>query len=119
MNYGFSELIPAGGTVKRKFTKEDRSPSAVACNIHPWESGWLLIRDNPYMAVSSNHGKLQIKNLPVGTHTFVLWHELAGFIKEAKRKGVAQEFKSGRVTVEIKPGDNDLGEFVIKPKHRQ
>lgn len=86
---------------------------------YSWMSGYLLVLDHPYMAVSDKQGKLQIKNLPVGTHTFVLFHELTGFIREAKRKGEVQEFKFGRLTVDIKPGDNDLGEFVIKPEKKR
>jgi hypothetical protein len=117
-NPAWSDLWAAGMTTKRKMSKQESRPMPLACNIHPWESGWMLIRANPYMAVSNTQGKLQIKNLPAGTHTFVLWHELAGYIKEAKRDGKEQVIDKGRLTVDIKPGDNDLGEFVIKPAPR-
>ena len=110
-----SALIPAGGPVRKKFRNEESSPSPIACVVHPWENGLLMIRGNPYMAVSNTVGKLQIKNLPVGAHNFRLWHELTGLVKEAKRGGKVEKIEKGWLTVEIKPGENDLGEFVIKP----
>lgn len=116
MNPSFGDLIPTGGTVTRKFTKEERGPSAVSCNIHPWESGYLLIRNNPYMAVSNAAGKLQIKNLPVGKHRFFVWHERAGLVRDAQM-GDEREILKGRLEMEIKPGENDLGKVLIPAKH--
>jgi hypothetical protein len=71
------------------------------------------------MAVSTSQGKLQIKNLPVGKHTFVLWHELPGWVKEFKRDGKVEKTNNGKLTINIKPGDNDLGEIFIKPERRR
>ena len=110
-----SASIPTSEPWKQKLTKQQDRPYSISCSIHPWESGWLLIRDNPYMAVSDSKGKLQIKNLPVGTHTFVLWHERLGFLKDVKRDGKAEVFNRGRQTIEIKPGENQLGKFTFKP----
>ncbi|WP_254506788.1 hypothetical protein [Anatilimnocola floriformis] len=110
-----SALVPAHGTTKRKFTKQQNVPWPIDCSIHPWESGYLVIRDNPYMAVSDAQGKLRIKNLPTGKHTFVFWHEQGGYLKDIKRDGKAEVLKLGRLTVDVKSGDNDLGEFSIKP----
>lgn len=110
-------LIP-GGTSQISFSKNEGRPVVLADVYYSWMSGYLLVLDHPYMAVSDKQGKLQIKNLPVGTHTFVLFHELPGFVRAAKRNGEVQEFKYGRLTVDIKPGDNDLGEFVIKPERK-
>lgn len=118
-NTPFCDLIPAGGSSKKRLSKPETRPMPVACNIHPWETGWLLVRDNPYMAVTAATGKLQIKNLPIGKHTFALWHELPGWIKEFKRDGKVEKLdKGGRLSINIKPGDNDLGEIVFKPARR-
>lgn len=117
-NTAFCELIPANGSSKKRLTKMESRPMPVACNIHAWESGWLLVRNNPYMAVSTSTGKLQIKHLPVGKHTFVLWHELPGYISEFKRDGKVEQWKHGKLTVDIKPGANDLGQLVFEPKRR-
>jgi hypothetical protein len=113
VNPAWSDLSPAGGGVKKRMSKAESRPMPLACNIHPWESGWLLIRDNPYMAVSDSQGKLQIKNLPAGEHTFVLWHEVPGFLKELNRDGKVLKLKNGRLTMNIKPGESDLGELLL------
>lgn len=115
-NPAWSDLSPGDATFKKRMYKEERRPMPLACNIHPWESGYLLIRNNPYMAVSDTQGKLLIKNIPAGKRTFILWHELLGFVKEPKRGGEVHKLEYGRLTVDIKPGDNDLGQFVIKPE---
>jgi hypothetical protein len=116
--FGCDLLIP-GGTSQASFNKSEGRPVVLADVYYSWMSGYLLVLDHPYMAVSDKQGKLQIKNLPVGNHTFVLFHELPGFVREAKRNGEVQEFKYGRLTVDIKPGDNDLGEFHIKPEKKR
>ena len=113
-NPAWGHLWPGNAEIKIKFYKQESRPMPLACSLHPWESGWILIRDNPYMAVSDSQGKLKIKNVPAGTHTFVFWHEQVGFIKEMKRDGKKIEAKNGRLT--LAPREFDLGEIVIKPE---
>jgi hypothetical protein len=110
------DLLVPDAVYSRQLTKQESWPARMGCSIHPWESGYTLVRDNPYMAKSDPAGRLVIKNLPAGKHTFVLWHELAGFIHEAKRGEKVEKIPKGRLTVEIKAGDNDFGEFLIAPK---
>lgn len=117
-NRVYCDLLIPGSLTKSRLTKAESRPMPVACSIHTWESGFILARDNPYMAVSTSEGKLQINNLPVGKHTFVLWHELPGYIKEFKRDGKVEKAEYGRLTIDIKPGENDLGEIVFKPERR-
>lgn len=111
-NPAFNELIPAGGSTKKTFAKTESRPMPLACNIHPWMSGWLLIRDNPYFGSSNDKGELTIKNIPEGKHTFVVWQEKAGFVVKGTQGAKTSEWKNGRMEVEVK-GDTDLGEFTI------
>ena len=111
-NGSFNELIPAGGSLKKTFAKTEGRPMPLACNIHPWMSGWILIRDNPFFGASDDKGELTIKNIPEGKHTFVIWQEKVGFVPKGKLAGKDAEWKVGRIEVDIK-GDVDLGEFVI------
>ena len=111
-NPAFNELIPAGGATKKTFNKTESRPMPLACNIHPWMSGWILIRDNPYFGVSDDKGVLTIKNVPEGKHTFVVWQEKAGFVTKATQGAKASEWKNGRMEVEVK-GETDLGEFTV------
>lgn len=107
-------LIPAGGKVEMKFSQEERVPSKVACNIHPWMGGYIIVRDNPYGGVSDEDGNLVIKNIPAGKWTFQFWHEKSGYVDEGKQDGKNFKWRRGRHEVEIKPGENDLGELKLK-----
>jgi hypothetical protein len=112
-NAAYNKLIPAGGQEKLQFPIEEPLPVKVACNIHPWMGGWLVVKDHPYMGVSDPNGKVVIKNLPIGELTFQVWHEKAGYLREVIVNGEETEWNRGRVTLEIKPGQNDLGEIKI------
>ena len=61
VNPPINYTIPAKGKLEHKFLLAERLPARVSCSIHPWMSAWLLIRDNPYMAVSDAKGKLTIE----------------------------------------------------------
>ena len=114
-NPEFNETIPPGGQLTKSLKSPEAAPSAVACGIHPWMGGYLLVRDDPYAAVSDAHGKLKIANLPAGNWTFVVWHEKSGYIKSATRGMEAVSWMRGRMTLDVKPGNNDLGDFKIRP----
>lgn len=112
-NPAVNDIVPANGTSKKTFAESERLPVRVSCSVHPWMTGWLLVKDNPYFAVSDEDGKFEMKNLPAGTWTFQFWHEKPGYIKEVSKGGAAEEWKKGRVEIEIKAGDNDLGQIEI------
>jgi hypothetical protein len=113
-----SRSIPTNGLITQKFADEEMSPARLDCSIHPWMSGFLLIRQNPYMAASDASGKVKIANLPTGKHMLRVWHESAtGWaIKQASHAGAIVNWPRGRMTLEIKPGENDLGEFKLSPE---
>jgi len=115
VNPAINYTVPAKGKLEHRFTIAERLPSRVSCSIHPWMTGWLLIKDNPYMGVSDKDGKLLIKNIPVGEWTFQFWQEKAGYLREVKQNGDAKEWRRGRVDITIKPGVNDLGEIKVAP----
>ncbi len=90
-------------------------PLKVGCNIHPWESGWVVVRETPYSAVSSAGGYFTIKDLPAGQELeFQLWQESAGYLKHAKIDGVTVDAK-GRFKITLKPGQNSLGDIKVDP----
>jgi plastocyanin len=113
-NNPFNDLIPAGGSIKKTFTAAEASPSVLSCSIHPWMNANLLIREDPYFAVSDKDGKFVIKNLPVGEHTFVVWSNK--FISDVTVDGKATQWKvgnrPGRIKLNIKPGSNSLGKKI-------
>ena len=106
-------MLPVGAEVRQQYQVPERLPVRVSCSLHPWESAWLVLRDDPYMAVSDEDGKFEIKNLPTGKLTFQVWHEHAGYVTRVKTAGKLSAWTRGRVELPVKAGDNDLGELVL------
>lgn len=106
-------LLPPEGEIRRELRAPERVPVPVGCPVHPWESGWLLVREDPYMAASNAEGRFQIKNLPVGEWTFQFWHEMAGYLSKVELQGKEVSWRRGRSKIDIKPGVNDLGEIQL------
>jgi plastocyanin len=110
-----NNLIPAGGEASVKFTSDEAVPAQVTCNIHPWMKGWLVVRPNPYGAVSKADGTFEIKDVPVGEVELQFWHEKAGYIGEMTIGGKAEKASKGRKKVAVAAGGTDLGEIVLAP----
>jgi len=91
------------------FRRGQSRPVPIACNYHPWESAYVLPRDNPYVAISNMHGAFQIRSLPPGELEFQLWHERTGELE-------TPQWPRGRLTVKVQPGMNDLGTIRLPPE---
>lgn len=98
---GTNPLIPSGESANFKFGRQQNFPVPVTCNIHPWMKGFVLPRDNPYMASSADDGTFTIKNIPVGEHEFLLWHDPKLLVD---LKGTDK----GKIKFKIKEGENHL-----------
>ncbi|QDT00165.1 carboxypeptidase regulatory-like domain-containing protein [Adhaeretor mobilis] len=115
-NGSFNETVTNDKPLKKSFQKTETYPAPVACNVHPWMNATLLIRDNPYMAVSNEKGEFEIKNLPAGEHEIVFWHEASGTMKNLQ-VGKEKAGRTGRIDVEIADGETlDFGEITVTPK---
>ncbi len=115
-NPPLNQLIPAGRSVMHQFAAEETLPIPVACNIHPWMKGHLVIRDTPYAAVSDKDGNLMIDKMPEGKWKIRFWQEAAGYLQEPTIGGKKQSWRRGEVEVEIKAGQvTDLGVAKISP----
>ncbi len=115
-NTPFNETVTNGSPITKKFEKTEPRPSPVTCNIHPWMSATVLIRDNPYMALSGEDGSFEIKNIPAGKQEFVLWHEASGYMRNMK-VGAAKTSRKGELKVTIPAGKTlDLGEIKVAPE---
>ncbi len=101
----FSEVIAANGrTAEKRLTREERRPTNYNCDFHKWMSGFLVLRNNPYMAKTEADGRFEIKYLPGGgTLELELWHErasaLTGDVKEVNGATKLTVDKRGRLTV--------------------
>ena len=101
-------VIPVGGDATWKFRRAQSYPVPIACNYHPWESAHILPREDPYVAVTAADGTFKIPKLPVGELEFQVWQERKGVVK-------APQWTSGRFSMVIKPGANDLGTIKLNP----
>ncbi|OGH62373.1 MAG: hypothetical protein A3G34_12265 [Candidatus Lindowbacteria bacterium RIFCSPLOWO2_12_FULL_62_27] len=65
-----------GRPLKRSFPLADEIK--VTCDAHKWMSAWIVVRDNPYFAVTDSKGRYKIADIPPGKYRLVVWHETAG-----------------------------------------
>jgi plastocyanin len=110
----FNVLLKEKATNVVTLKKAQRLPMPISCNIHPFMRAWILVRDDPYMAVSDATGKFLIEKLPAGKHEFQLWHERAGYLAKAAYDGDTAD-RRGKITVEIPPNETvDLGTITLE-----
>ena len=111
-NTALNQLIPAGGEFTATFDTAESLPTPVSCNVHPFMRGYVLVRDDPYAAISDADGRFKIEHLPAGEHQFQLWHE-TGYLKEVAFKG-GEADRRGRMRLTIPAdGELDLGEVRV------
>jgi len=62
-----------GRAIKRTFDLPDEIK--ITCDVHKWMGAWIIVRDNPYYALTGDDGAFEIADIPPGTYTMVVWHE--------------------------------------------
>ena len=100
---GFNPTVTIDSPYRHQFMRRQNIPVPTNCNIHPWMGCHVLIRDNPYMAVTGPDGTFTIKNLPAGKWEFQAWHEKSGYL-------AVGDWTRGRFEHGVQPDEsNDLG----------
>ena len=115
-NPGVNPIIPANGNVEFQLKKAELLPVKVSCSIHPWMQGLVLVQDHPYMAVTDEDGKFEIKNLPAGDVALKVWHEKSGYVQAADVDGKAAKWKRGRYSVKLASGKTEEHTYTLDPK---
>ena len=64
----------------------------VKCDVHDWMRGYIVVADNPYVDVTGAGGKFEIKDVPAGSYTLEIWHEVLG------KKSMKVSVKGGAAT---------------------
>lgn len=107
-----NSVIAAEGEIRVAFTRPERAPAAVSCSIHPFMRGFVLIRPDPFMAVSGEDGRFRIQGLPAGEHQLQLWHE-SGYVADAPTAAGVTD-RRGRLRVRAVAGRVvELGEIRV------
>jgi len=55
----------------------------VECDAHGWMHAKIMVFDHPYFAVTDISGTFEITEVPVGTHTIKVWHEVFGELQQS------------------------------------
>jgi plastocyanin len=55
------------------------------CEIHRWMFAYVGVVSHPYFAVSADGGAFEIDNVPPGTQTVQVWHEVYGILTKTVR----------------------------------
>lgn len=117
-NPAINPLIQSG-EFSHTFSRSEKHPVFIGCNIKPWITSMLVIKDHPYVTVSGFGGDFTIKNLPTGKHTFEFRHPTTGYLRSVRIAATAtsekkqESWNKGRKVIEIKPGQNDLGTIYV------
>lgn len=86
--HGRPEVVPAwnfmmsrqGSSRTLTFEKPEVA-IPIGCDIHPWMRAYLVVVDNPYVAVTPASGSVTLSNVPPGAYVVAVWHEKLG-VKE-------------------------------------
>jgi hypothetical protein len=108
-------LLGPGDEIERRFHEKHYLPVIVNCTFHPWMTAYLLVRDDPYFALTDRYGSFEIRELPAGKEIeFQVWHELG-----RGRNGSLEarpEWIMGRFRITIpRNGIADLGTIEVTP----
>jgi plastocyanin len=71
----------------------------VACDVHGWMQGWVMVAENPYFAVTEKNGAFAIKDIPPGKYSLVTFQPYAG---TTETPVTIEAKKTSTVNVELK-----------------
>jgi len=94
----FNQGLPQKG---QQFKTTLKLPGVVdvACDVHGWMQGWILVAENPYYAVTEKNGTFTIKDIPPGKYTLATFQPFTG-VRETPVTIEAK--KTSNVNVELK-----------------
>jgi hypothetical protein len=106
-NAAFNQILPPNGQAELKLVAE-RRPIGMACDIHPWMKGYIMVFDHPFFTVTKEDGSFEIAGVPAGAQKLVVWQSEVGYVNPGMGSGMPVEVKAG--------GTTDVGEVKLKPK---
>src|SRR5574337_1371646 len=75
-NAGFNEGVSGGGKLTKKFDLPE--VIKITCDVHKWMSSFVVVKSNPYFAVTDESGRFKIENVPAGSYKIEAWQEKLG-----------------------------------------
>jgi len=88
---------------RKTMTENFKQPERVklACDVHGWMQGWLIVEDSPYYVVTDDKGAFKLTDVPPGDYEVKVWQEKLG---ESSQK------------VTVKPGADSAVNFELAGK---
>lgn len=85
---------------KKTITETFKVPEMVklTCDVHGWMSGWLLVEEHPYAAVTDAKGAFKLADVPAGDYELRVWQAKLG---ETTQKVTVQPGADTAVTFEL------------------
>jgi plastocyanin len=77
-NASFSRTQPKGRTIPVTFARPEFIP--IACDLHSWMRGWVVVTDHPFYAVTDGEGAFALGEVPPGRYTLGIWQETLGTV---------------------------------------
>jgi formylglycine-generating enzyme required for sulfatase activity/plastocyanin len=71
---------PRGESRSVKFEKV--GVAEILCNIHPQMGAYVIVLQNPFYFVTDKSGAFEIRDVPAGEYTLVVWHEVLPSIRQ-------------------------------------
>jgi hypothetical protein len=99
-NNEFNQGIEGNTSAEFIYTRPEKKPLSVVCDIHPWMNAYHLPLDHPWAAVTAEDGTFEIPNLPSGKLQLKVWHEVGQELEKAYK-------------VEIKPDETTTVEITV------
>ncbi len=93
----FNSAVLSGRTVRKPLL--DVGLIHINCDIrHTWMHAYLFVAEHPYHTVTDSAGKFRLDDVPPGTWTLRVWHELLGSVDRSVRLD-RKETKSVKITL--------------------
>lgn len=91
----FNVGLPSWRQVKKRLTRE--GIVKIECDVlHTWQSAYIVVTSNPYLAVTDRDGEFTIGEVPAGRYDIEFWHEKLG---KQRRKVLVEEGQTAKIEV--------------------
>ncbi|MFQ5657632.1 MAG: carboxypeptidase regulatory-like domain-containing protein [Candidatus Methylomirabilales bacterium] len=86
---------------RKKMKIDFKKPEIVKieCDAHPWMAGWIVVTEDPYVAVTDEKGNFKIENVPPGAYTLEVWQATLG---TQKKQVTVKAGETAKVAFELK-----------------
>ena len=91
-------MPPNSRVIERTF--EESGNHTILCDVHPEMAAYIVVLDNPFFSTVEPDGTFEIGDVPLGSHTVVLYHparkKQMKQVVEVEGQPVQVEFLSGK-----------------------